>query len=455
MVKKRLNRLFQQREHTHGDQLFGEYDLVPADQTLAPVKRVAILTEAFLPKVDGVSKTTYLTVRYLQQTGREVLIFAPDIAVPRVGDSEVIPLPSIGLPTADETRVALPSPQIWRRLRAFKPDLIHLCSPALYTVEGMAAAREMNIPVIANYQTDLPRYAQHYGASILSRPVRDWLRYVHNGCHVNLVPSATIHDELARSGYHRLNIWGRGVNLHRFNPNKRSDAMRRRLLAGRNPDSLLCIYVGRLANEKCVHLLRQVTDVPNVALTIIGDGHMREDLEALFAGTGTHFTGYLFKDELSEAFASADAFFFPGSAETFGQVVQEAMASGLPAVVTNRGSVGDLVKHGVTGFVVEHTEEAFAQAAHLLTNQPDHARDMAEAARQFAETRPWSAIMGELEGHYQHAVDLNQRWRKRIGRTTYHHTAGARGVAMSLGIFIAANVWRNRTNLRQLVSNHN
>ena len=309
-----------------------------------------MLTESFLPKVDGVSKTTYLTVRYLQETGREVIVFGPDSAVPNIGDSEVIPLPSVAVPTATETRMALPIPYIAKRIQEFQPDLIHLASPALMTVTGMVLGREMNVPVVANYQTDLPGYAAHYGMPILQHPVRGWLRYLHNGCHINLVPSKMVGDELRKHGFRRLRVWGRGVNIERFNPKHFSQDMREKMLNGRNPDSILVIFVGRLANEKRVDLLREVADVPNVSLTIIGDGHMREEWEKLFAGTGTHFMGYMFKDELATAFASADAFFFPGPNETFGQVVQEAMASGLPTIVTNQGAVGELVDEGKNGF---------------------------------------------------------------------------------------------------------
>ena len=132
-------------------------------------------------------------------------------------------------------------------------------------------------------------------------------------------------------GYHRLRKWGRGVNGERFNPNRRSALWRERLLNGRDPNSLLCIYVGRLANEKRIDLLLETARTPGIALTIIGDGALRDELEATFAGTGTHFTGYLYGDDLADAYASADAFMFTGANETFGQVVQEAMASGLPA----------------------------------------------------------------------------------------------------------------------------
>jgi glycosyltransferase involved in cell wall biosynthesis len=386
---------------------------------LAAVKRVAVLTEAFLPKIDGVSRTAYLSIRYLQETGREVLIFAPDTAVPTVGASRVIPLPSVSMPGAEETRVALPNWIIAREMEAFQPDLVLMFSPAIMSIHGMTMGRYLNIPVIGCYQTDLPGYAEHYGVPVLSRPVRSWLRYLHNGCHLTLVPTPKIQDELRQWGYKRTRLWGRGVDIVTFSPEQRTQTMREKLLNGRDPNSLLCIYVGRLANEKCVHLLRQVAETPGVALTIIGDGQLREELESLFAGTGTYFTGYMVGSGLAEAFASADAFFFPGAQETFGQVVQEAMASGLPSVVTNRGGVSGLVEEGVTGFVVEHDETAFAAAAMQLRDNPGLRQQMADTARELAEQRPWSAIMRQLEGHIREAWMMNERYKRLFSRTLY------------------------------------
>ncbi len=386
---------------------------------MTAVKRVAVLTEAFLPKIDGVSRTAYLSIRYLQETGREVLIFAPDTAVPTVGQSRVIPLPSVSMPGAEETRVALPNWIIAREMEAFQPDLVLMFSPAIMSMHGMTMGRYLNIPVIGCYQTDLPGYAEHYGVGVLSRPVRSWLRYLHNGCHLTLVPTPKIQHELSDWGYKRLRLWGRGVDIETFSPVQRTAAMREKLLNGRDPNSLLCVYVGRLANEKCVHLLRQVAETPGVALTIIGDGQLREELEALFAGTSTYFTGYMVGSALAEAFASADAFFFPGAQETFGQVVQEAMASGLPSVVTNRGGVSGLVEEGVTGFVVDHSEAAFAEAVIKLRDNPILRQQMADTARALAEQRPWSAIMRQLEGHMREAWTMNERYKRLFGKTTY------------------------------------
>jgi glycosyltransferase involved in cell wall biosynthesis len=412
MADHRLFQALTRYDPAEIERIFGdEYALKPPakDQPLASVKRVAIIAEAFLPKVDGVSKTAFLTLRYLQQTGREVLVFAPDIAPPAIGETPVVALPSLGMPNAPETRMALPSLTVANRLEEFQPDLIHMFSPALLSVSGMLIGRMRHVPVIANYQTDLPGYAERYGLPVFSQPMRDWLRFIHNGCHLTLVPSKTTHDQLKGWGYRRLRDWGRGVNGVRFNPEHYSEAWRTRLLNGRDPDSLLCLYVGRLANEKRVDLLLEVARTPGVALTIIGDGSRREELETLFAGTNTHFTGYLLGDDLSHAFASADVFTFTGPNETFGQVVQEAMASGLPSVVIDQGGVADLVIEDETGYTCPDDPHAFAQAIIKLRDNPALRAQMGFRARQLAAQRPWEAIMAQLEDHYREAVTFNDR----------------------------------------------
>lgn len=423
MQTQRLLENLQAQHNRELDAFFGSPQLIDeayAAPPFAAVKRVAVLTESFLPKVDGVVKTAVLTVRYLQETEREVLVFAPDIAVDQVGNSEVIPLPSISLPQAPETRMALPNPVVARRIEDFNPDLIHLFSPAAMAVNGMAVGRHLNLPVIANYQTDLPGYTEHYGFSLLSGPVNRWLRYIHNGCHLTLAPTRAIIQQLRAVGYRRVRHWGRGVNTERFNPRQRRPEMRRRLLNGRDPASLLCVFVGRLAQEKRVDLLRDVAQTPGVALTIIGDGALREELEAAFADTNVYFTGYLIGDELAQAYASADVFVFPGECETFGQVIQEAMASGLPSVVVRAGGAPEVIKDGESGIAVEPAAAAFAAEIRKLRDQPMVRQAMSDKARELAEQRPWSALMAQLEGYYEEAYTMNQRFKRLFGYTRYH-----------------------------------
>ena len=413
-----------QSQHGKGpDEFFGDPTLIDSAHSVTPfhkVRRVAIVTESFLPKVDGVAKTTYLTIRYLQETGREALIFAPDIAVDQVGSSRVIQLPSIGLPQAPETRMALPNPQVARRVEEFEPDLIHLFSPAAMAVNGMAVARHLNLPVIANYQTDLPGYTEHYGFPMLSGPVNRWLRYIHNGCHLTLAPTQTIIRRLRGEGYRRVRFWARGVNTERFHPWQARHAMRKRLLNGRDENALLCLYVGRLAHEKRVDLLLEVARLPGVALTIVGDGALRDELQADFAATGAHFTGYLIGDELAQAVASADVFAFTGENETFGQVIQEAMASGLPVVVVNAGGAPELIEDGLSGITVAPDADELARAVAWLRDNPRRRREMSLQARAAAERRPWSALMAQLEGYYEEAYEMNRRFKSLFGFTRYH-----------------------------------
>ena len=423
MDTERLTKMFKDFNPDDIERIFGrEFVLDPPDPAvkLAPVKRVALITEAFLPKVDGVSKTAFLTLSYLKQTGREVLVFAPDIAPEYINDTRVVPLSSVGFPDVPETRMALPNPRIARELHRFKPDLIHMFSPAFMSVSGMATGRHMNVPVIANYQTDLPGYAHIYGYGFAEKIVLNWLRYIHNGCHLTLAPSQNTINTLAEADFKRLRPWGRGVDSERFDPEHRSQEWRDKLLNGRPNDSLLCVYVGRLATEKRLDLLLEVAKHPNVALTVIGDGAEREELEAVFAGTNTHFTGYLLGDDLGSAFASADAFLFTGPNETFGQVVQEAMASGLPTIVTRKGAVGDLVIEGETGFVCDDTQEAFAEAIQKLIDNPALRLQMSHKARSIAEQHPWEAVLAELETYYSEAVMMNNRFKSLFGQTNYH-----------------------------------
>jgi glycosyltransferase involved in cell wall biosynthesis len=288
--------------------------------------------------------------------------------------------------------------------------LIHLFSPVAMSVSGMWEGRRRNIPVVANYQTDLPAYTQHYGLGFLTSAMADWLRYIHNGCHLTLAPSSFTMRQLEQQDYKRLRLWGRGVDLERFTPRRRSAAMRERLLQGHDPDSLVCLYVGRLASEKRIDLLIEIARLPGVVLAVVGDGAERENLEKLFAGTNTVFTGYMYGNDLADAYASADVFVFPGPSETFGQVVQEALASGLPAVIINQGGITDLVQNGINGYVCPADVSAFAQAIKKLLDSPDLRRHMAAQSRQFAERRPWPVIMSQLETYYQEAADLNNQW---------------------------------------------
>ncbi len=380
---------------------------------LAPVRRVAIFAESFLPKIDGVSKSAVMVARHLQQTGRDVIIFAPDNNgnTPHfLGPSQVVSVPSLGMPFVPETKIGFPSFFISTHLDDFQPDMIHLFSPAVLSWAGVLFGQNRRLPLIANYQTDFPGYTSRYGMNILAAPVRDNLRAMHNRAHLTLVPSHTIIRQLRTWGFRRLRLWTRGRDIQRFDPSKGNPEMRARMLNGRPEDSLIVLYVGRLAPEKRLDLLAKVVELPGVALTIVGDGAERQNLERDF-GPNAHFMGYLFGDELAQAYASADLFAFTGTNETFGQVVTEAMASGLPALVPNAGGVVDLVLDGMNGYICQEDAEDFAAKVVKVRDNPAHRVRMSDLAREFAATLTWEQLMEELENYYWEAWKLNERLR--------------------------------------------
>jgi glycosyltransferase involved in cell wall biosynthesis len=395
-------------------ELGDEFNIKPPapEVELAPVNRVALIAEGFLPKFDGVSKTALLTLRHLQLTGREVVVFAPDTAPTTIGPTRVIPVPSLGMPLYPEKRVALPNLAIHSYLEDFQPDLIQLFSPAMLSFSAAVAGRIMRVPVVGNYQTDLPGYADQYGYPLLSAPLREGLKFMHNLCHLTLAPSTATIREIESWGFRRVRHWARGVNTTRFDPARRSAEWRERLLNGRPADSLLCLYVGRLAREKRLDLLLEVAALPGVALTIVGDGPIRDEIKEEFAGTDAYLTGYLFGDELAMAYAASDVFVFTGTNETFGQVVLEALSSGLPVVVPDSGGVTDMAIPGETGIICETNPADFAAAVRRLRDQPALRRYLAEGARLYAQARPWEALMAQLEGYYTEAVNINDRFNR-------------------------------------------
>ena len=280
---------------------------------------------------------------------------------------------------------------------------------------GMMAGGWLDVPVIANYQTDLPAYARSYGYTSLTSTFLGLLRYIHDGCTLTLAPSQATLCELRSWGFRRLRLWQRGVDTRRFNPARRSAAWRTRLLAGRDSSRLVALYVGRMAKEKHLETLRDLAREPGIALTLVGDGNYLPIVKQILAESDAQFTGYLIGDDLADAFAAADVFVFPGPEETFGQVVLEAMASGLPAIVVNRGGPSTIVQDGCTGFICDVDDcAAFAGRTRHLRDDPELRRRMGLEARRMAEARPWLAIMRQLETYYAEASCLHtrlKRWR--------------------------------------------
>jgi glycosyltransferase involved in cell wall biosynthesis len=233
--------------------------------------------------------------------------------------------------------------------------------------------------------------------AMLKEPLWTYFRWIHNQADLNLCPSHYTRAELEAHGFERVRVWRHGVDQERFSPLYRDDAWRERLSGG-CPEAPVLLYVGRLAPEKRVDWLRPVLDaVPEARLAVVGDGPARPTLEALFAGTHTVFTGYLRGLDLSRAYASADVFCFPSANETFGNVVLEAMASGLPAVAPRSGGPVDQVSDGENGLLTDPEDpRAFVDAARRLVADRPTCQQLGRGARAYAESQSWEAILDDL-----------------------------------------------------------
>jgi glycosyltransferase involved in cell wall biosynthesis len=368
--------------------------------------RIALFTETFLPKIDGIVTRLRHTVECLQKQGDRVLIFCPDGGLKEYQGAKIHGVPAIPFPLYPELKLAIPRPTIGKALARFQPDLIHTVNPAVLGIGGIYYAKTTNTPLIASYHTHLPQYLQHYGFGALEPLLWELLKLAHNQAQLNLCTSTAMVQELASHGIEKLDLWQRGVDTDMYQPHLASAKMRSRLTQG-NPDAPLLIYVGRLSAEKEIDRIKPVLEaIPNARLALVGNGPNKEALEAHFADTNTYFVGYLQGLELASAYASADAFIFPSRTETLGLVLLEAMAAGCPVVAANSGGIPDIVTDGVNGFLFDpNAPESAIVATQKLLADSDVRQQMRENARQEAEKWSWMAATSQLRDYYLSALD--------------------------------------------------
>jgi glycosyltransferase involved in cell wall biosynthesis len=369
--------------------------------------RIALFTETFLPKVDGIVTRLSHTVDHLQRNGDSVLVIAPDGGITEYKGAKVYGVTGFPLPLYPELKMALPRPAIGYELEKFQPHLIHVVNPAILGLAGIFHSKLHNIPLVASYHTHLPQYLQHYGLGMLEGFLWELLKAGHNQAVLNLCTSTVMMDELTTHGIERVNLWQRGVDTELFHPDLASEEMRSRL-SQNHPESPLLLYVGRLGAEKEIERIKAILEaIPAARLALVGDGPHRQALEKHFAGTNTNFVGYLTGRDLGSAFASADAFIFPSRTETLGLVLLEAMAAGCPVVAARSGGIPDIVTDGINGYLFE--PEADIQSAITATvrllEQKQQRETIRQNARREAELWGWASATRQLQDYYQNVVD--------------------------------------------------
>jgi glycosyltransferase involved in cell wall biosynthesis len=367
--------------------------------------RIALFTETFLPKVDGIVTRLKHTVEHLQKQGNQVFVFSPEGGLKEYQGAKIYGIKGIPLPIYPELKLAIPNPSIGFALKRFKPDLIHVVNPAVLGVGGIYYAKKFNIPLVASYHTHLPQYLHHYNLGALEGVLWELLKLAHNQAALNLCTSMAMVNELVNREIERVDLWQRGVDTDLFQPNLASREMRIKLSQG-NPDAPLLLYVGRVSAEKQIDKIKPVLEsIPEARLAIVGNGPARAELETYFANTNTNFVGYLHGQELASAYASADAFIFPSSTETLGLVLLEAMAAGCPVVAARRGGIPDIVTDGVNGYLFEPDDPQGAiTATQRLLAQQDEKEQLRQNARLEAEKWGWHAATCQLHNFYQEVL---------------------------------------------------
>lgn len=409
--------------------------------------RVAIVTESFLPVVNGVTNSVLRVLEYARRHGHDCLVVAPSGNVgfwqgaadavrahPLV--SAVAPLlgapgspapepdhhlgypvhrvTAVRVPVVSSLPLGAPSLSVYQALREFGPDVVHLASPFVLGAAGAAAARALDVPSVAVYQTDVAGFATSYGVGVLADAAWAWTRAIHTTCDRTLAPSSAAMADLAGHGIPRLYRWGRGVDSVRFTPTRRSETLHTLWSPEGRP---IVGFVGRLAPEKHVERLQALADRSgpdgDLRLVVVGDGPDRLALQA--AMPHAIFTGELHGDQLGQAFATLDVFCHAGEFETFCQSIQEAHASGVPVVGPDQGGPRDLVREGVNGYLLDPRRYAAEVSETVDRVLADHAQ-LAAAARATVVGRTWDAVCRQLFDHYHAAGARTASGRGGLGR---------------------------------------
>ena len=363
--------------------------------------RIAVVTEAFLPQVNGVTNSVLRLLEFCKAQGHDVLIIAPESegAPSEYLGYKIKHVPSISMKKL--IPMAVPKKYLEPLLEGFAPDVIHLASPIFLGHYVARIARKAGIPTVSVYQTDIAGFARHYGLTIAHNTLKKWVSRIHQASDITLAPSKWACRDLEQSGVKNVRLWKRGVDLVNFTPARRDESLRSNIAGGKK--KLIIGYVGRIANEKRIDDLKILDQQKDIQLVIVGDGPAAPRIKKELPGA--RFVGYQSGTELARYVASFDIFVHTGKHETFCQGIQEALASGVPVIGPDTGGPVDLIEHGITGLLID-TADAHELLEAVATLRNHSSFDLMQlAARKSVEHRTWDYINSQLISHYQDAID--------------------------------------------------
>lgn len=379
--------------------------------------RVAIVTESFLPALNGVTNSVCRVVDHLHARGHEAVIIAPRAREECADDYRGFPVHRIASVPVRRFDVGLPSPEIEDLLREVRPDVVHVASPFVIGARGLRAAGRLGLPTVAIFQTDMAGYVRQHApgraGDAAARTTWRWIRRIHTWADLTLAPSTESLADLRANGVPRTALWGRGVDTALFSPSWREDALTRALRRELAPDGERIIgYIGRLAPEKELERLAEIADLPGTRLVLVGDGPSREQVGQVLAEAVARsprrpnrppiFLGSRTGDDLARCYAAFDLFVHTGTKETFGQTIQEAGASGLAVVAPRAGGPIDLVTDADNGYLFDPDRAgALREAVCRSLSSPEHLAELGRRGLERVRDRSWASVVDRLIEHYE------------------------------------------------------
>lgn len=365
--------------------------------------RVAMVTETYPPEINGVAMTVARLVQGLRERGHDLQLVRPRqhrSEVTAAAASQEVLMHGLPIPRYPQLKMGLPARRaLVRHWSLHRPDVVHIATEGPLGWSALLAALQLKLPVTSDFRTNFHAYSQHYGIGWLKRPILAYLRKFHNRTACTMVPTEHLRRELEAEGFRDVHVVARGVDTQAFNPGARSDALRAQW--GAQPGTRVVACVGRLASEKNLDLLVQAFEAmqqqrPDSQLLFVGDGPLREALQqrcpqAVFAGNRRG-------EDLAAHYASADCFVFPSVTETYGNVVPEAMASGLPVVAFGYAAAGRLIRDGHNGLLAPLQDApVFVRQAVRLAEDDVLVRRLGAAARETALAQQWDGVVAQVE----------------------------------------------------------
>lgn len=372
---------------------------------------IALISETFPPEINGVANTLGRLVDGLRARGHRLQLVRPrqNGDQGRNGDEQLLltrgwPLP--GYPGLQWGQSSLH--KLLRHWQRQRPDVLYIATEGPLGLSALRAARRLQIPVVSGFHTNFQQYTGHYGMGLLTRALTNYLRWFHNRTRMTLVPSASQKLELHRRDFERLELLARGVDSQLFHPAKRSAELRGTW--GLEDEAIAVLHVGRLAAEKNLGLLvrsfralQAAQPQRQLRLIVVGDGPQRGSLQQQLPDAV--FCGLQRGEALAAHYASGDLFLFPSLSETFGNVVLEALASGLGVVAFDQAAAAQHIHHGHNGALAGAADEqGFIEAASWLLEDPESLRRVRLNARQHAARQGWETVVELFEQHLRSAL---------------------------------------------------